>query len=140
MSNDMRTVQGRSFGSRGFTLIEMMITVAIVGILASMAYSSYDKAVIKGNRASAKSFLMDIAQKEQQYLLDARSYTATQGTGGLGLPTPAEVSRFYTITLATTATPPGFTATATPKTGTKQANDGTLIINQAGAKTGTAPW
>ena len=54
---------------RGFTLLELMIVVAIVGILASIAYPSYMDHVRKGNRAKAQAFLMDVAQRQQNYLL-----------------------------------------------------------------------
>ena len=123
---------------RGFTLIELMIAIAIIGILAAIAYPSYQNSVIKGNRANAKAFLMDVAQREQQYLLDNRSYaTGASALDDLKLtPIPGEVSRFYTVAVAAVAGPPaGFTVTATPKAGTKQAPDGWIRLDHTGAKT-----
>lgn len=124
---------------KGFTLIELMITVAVIGILAAVAYPSYQSYLIKGRRASAQSHLMDIAQRQQQYLLDARSYAPDLTT--LNLTTPTDVSTYYTITITKpAATPPTFTATATPKAGTPQATDVTLSIDNTGQKTPAGKW
>jgi len=125
--------------NRGFTLIELMIVVAIVGILAAVAYPSYMSYLKKGNRSSAQAHLMDIAQSQQRYLLDARSYAPDLAT--LNMTTPSSVSPYYTIGISPTpGPPPGFTATATPKAGTAQASDVTLSINDAGVKTPTNVW
>ena len=123
--------------SRGFTLVELMIVVAIVGILASIAYPSYMEYMRKSNRAAAQSFMMDVAQRQQQYLMDARTYAGDLGT--LGVTVPAEVSKFYVVSIgAVGATPPTFTVTATA-TGS-QVKDGNLTLNQAGAKTPAEKW
>lgn len=130
---------------RGFTLIEVMIAVAIIGILAAIAFPAYQNSVIKGNRASAKSFLMDVSQREAQYLLDKRSYAAIANHSELqtllGATVPPEVSRFYTVTVTVAeGPPPGFTATATPIAGKRQAADGALSITNTGVKTPADKW
>jgi type IV pilus assembly protein PilE len=129
--------------------MEVLVVVAIVGILAAIAVPSYSYHVRKGHRASAQSHMTDIASKQAQYLLDARNYAVgSTALTDLGLTTPTEVSTFYTIAVVnsadgtTTTTPPSFTVKATPKSGTSQASDGVLTLTHTGAKTlgGNAGW
>ena len=125
--------------NRGFTLIEMMITVAIVAILAMIAYPGYTAQLIKGRRSAAQAVLLDIAQREQQYLLDARSYTGT--VAALNTTIPVNVSTYYTILITPAAGPPAsFIAKATPIAGTAQASDVVLTISDTGVKTPAGTW
>ena len=124
---------------RGFTLIELMITVAIVGILGAIAYPSYQNAMIKNRRASAQSLLSDVAQRQQQYLMDNRSFAGS--TTDLKVVEPPDVTRYYDVTVtAAASTPPAFTATATPKAGGPQVSDGFLSITQNGEKLPAGKW
>lgn len=129
----------RPTAAKGFTLIELMIAVVVVGILAAVAFPSYQEYVRKSNRAVAQSFLLDLANRQEQYLIDNRQYASASTTLSA---TPADVDKFYTITVggAPTGTPPSFTLTATPKAGTAQASDVTLSINNAGSKTPSGSW
>ncbi|MDA8256555.1 MAG: type IV pilin protein [Betaproteobacteria bacterium] len=93
----------------------------------------------KGRRSSAQAFLMDIAQTQQRYLLDARNYAPDLAS--LNMTTPSNVSLYYTITIGTVSTPPPtFSAIATPKAGTPQASDVTLSIDSAGVKAPPNVW
>lgn len=115
---------------RGFTLLELMITVAVIAILAGVAYPSYTSFVAKGRRADAKQALLDIAQRlERRYTERATYAGATLGTNGIY----AEVSQggYYSLSIRE-ATADGFTITATPRGA--QAGDacGTFRYNQLG--------
>ncbi len=127
----------------GFTLIELMITVAIIGILVAVALPSYQNFIRKGNRSAAQGFMLDIANRQQQYFLDQRLFTATVGTGGLGMVPPAETNGRYTFSVNTSlpaGPPPCFTVTATAVGG--QTADGNLTLDCKGSKTlnGAAGW
>lgn len=118
--------------ARGFSLIELMVSVAIIGILAAIAVPSYTRYVIKTNRSAAQTYMFQLANKEEQYLLDARQYTSTKSDL---MSDPAEVSRNYTVAISN-VTANTYTITATP-TGNQLSKDtecGTLTLTQAGAK------
>lgn len=119
---------------RGFTLIELMIVVAIVGILAAVALPSYQEQVRRGNRASAQAVMMDIANREQQFFLANRQYSNALCV------IPNEINGKYTCAIAVdnAATPPTFAITFTA-TGA-QAADGNLGLNSLGVKTPAGKW
>ena len=125
--------------NRGFTLIELMIAVAIVAIVAMIAIPSYTAQMVKGRRSSAEAVLLDIAQRQQQYLLDVRGYAPNWAT--LNTTIPVNVSNYYTIAIVEAAgPPPTFTASATPLAGTAQAGDVVLTIDNTGVKTPAGTW
>lgn len=122
--------------TRGFTLIELIITVAIVAILARIAYPSYVTHVRKGLRRSAQAQMLDIANREQQFLLSNKTYVDYPTLTASGYALPTELNGKYandnTIVTVGTSTVPAFTITFTA-IGT-QAADGPLTLNEQGVK------
>jgi type IV pilus assembly protein PilE len=117
---------------KGFTLIELMMVVAVIGILAAIAFPSYQDSLRKGRRADAKAALLDLAQFTE------RSYTQNNTYSGITLPynqTPRNGTAYYALALAS-ATTSTVSLTATPIVGSPQASDacGTFSINEAGTK------
>ena len=118
----------------GFTLIELMIVVAILAILVTIGYPSYKSQIVRGYRSGGQQFLMDIAQRQEQYLLDQRQYATILGTGagGLNMQMPAELTDKYNppvFTVNNAATPPTFSLALAPLAGGPVDGDGTLLIN-----------
>lgn len=124
---------------QGFTLIELMIAIAIVGILASVAYPAYTQYTIRANRSAAQAEMMNIANRQQQFLLSNRNYATKEVLEASGYTLPATVSNKYSYAIAVGAgAVPAFTLTLTPS-GT-QVSDGNLTINSEGVKTPADKW
>ena len=120
---------------RGFTLMELMIVVAIVGILASIAYPSYQQYVLKSWRANASSCLLELAARME------RRYTANSSYKGTSIPTSGcttegSMSDRYEFSFPADPTQASFTLQAVPvKAGPQEADTcGTLTINELGQK------
>src|SRR3989442_15874938 len=127
----------------GFTLIELMIVVAVISILAAVAYPSYMSYTARSRRSDAQQLMQEVALKQGQYILDARAYTASLGSGGLNISRSGWTcattcdNASYSISVAVnpdTTTPPFYTISGAPVSGTSQANDGTLTLTHTGAR------
>lgn len=117
---------------RGFTLIEMLITLVVLGLLMAVALPSYRAQVRKSTRAEAQAYLLAVVAREQQFMLDTRAYAAL---GDVGVGTPANVAAAYTVALVpVVGPPPGFSLTAVPTGDQTSEPCGTLRIDHNGSR------
>ena len=134
-----RALCGGSRRPGGFTLLELMIVVAIVAILASVALTSYAAQMRKSARAEAQSALTDAASRQQQFLVDRRRYAGSMTV--LGVATPPDLASKYTFTVAAVdGPPPTFTLTAQAIGNQAKDTCPTLTLDSAGNRTPTACW
>lgn len=135
----------------GFTLIELMITVAIVALLASIAYPAYTDSVLKGRRAEARTALVELMQQQERYMTQRNTYLAFTNSAGTTNPATAkdtfkvfsgdrEAGTAYWLSAATCAAPNNDIRTCVQLTATPVRADpaaGNLSINSIGQKTCT---
>lgn len=132
-------------GQRGFTLMELMIVIAIVAILVSVALPAYQDSVLRSNRVAGKGILLDVASRQEQYFINNKEYADTLVK--LGLPASyyidsensinvpsSDATYLITIARPTTST---YTLTATPQN--NQVNDlcGTYTLTESNVRTPT---
>lgn len=121
---------------KGFTLVELLITLAILGVLAAIAYPAYNQHVIKARRSDAQIALLDLAARMERYYAENNSYqNATLEKLHLDAATP---QGFYMLVIAEAA-PNTFSLLAKP-VGAQATNDplcGELTLNQLGQKSQT---
>ena len=124
---------------KGFTLIEVMIVVVVIGILASIAYPAYTDYVLRSHRGAAQSCLTEMAQFLERNRSAAMRYDQDSGgtaidNASIQLPCAGELAQRYTFSFAAGPAARTFSLQAVPQ-GAQTADDcGTLTLNQAGAQ------
>jgi type IV pilus assembly protein PilE len=126
-----RCMSRRSTGNQGFTLIELVIAIAIVGILTAIAVSSYGSSVVKSRRSTAKACVLEGAQYMERY------YTTNLTYAGAAMPAcSSDPAPFYTMSFSGTPDATTYIVQAVPKApqSTSDAKCGTLSVDQTGLK------
>jgi len=136
--------------SSGFTLMELMVAVAIMGILAGIAYPSYTEYVTRSKRADAKAALLQVQIAQEKYRANCEQYadgidatTMSCLAGGIGthnlVGSTTSPDGYYTIAIAAGANATTYTVTAAPQAPFTDATCGTFAVNQNGKTTLTTP-
>ena len=125
----------------GFTLLELMIAVAIIGILATIAYPTYTSFVTESNRTEGQRELLRYANIQEQYFVDYRTYGTNLTALGQATNTVLTEHKKYQISVAS-ASAAGFVLNAMPQ-GSQATNDTgciPLTVNHVGAKGPAGCW
>jgi type IV pilus assembly protein PilE len=138
--------QGKNLSSSaGFTLIEVMIVIVIVAILVAVALPSYENSLQKGRRADAKAALLDVAGRQEQYMLDRGTYTNDMEDLGFAADPMVSEEGHYSVDATDCSGGSSdldrcYLITATPRAGSPQVDDArctSFVLNSNGAKTAT---
>jgi type IV pilus assembly protein PilE len=124
-------------GTRGFTLIELVMVIAIVGILMAIAIPSYNNSTTKARRADGQTALMDVMVRQERFYTENNTYS----TNLAALPAQAASPEgYYTITAAACGTGIDSCVILTATPGTAQTSDGALTLNSRGQKLPADKW
>jgi type IV pilus assembly protein PilE len=121
---------------KGFTLIELLITVAIIGIIAGIAYPSYIDYANRSNRTEGQRELMRLANLQEQYFVDNRSYTTDMKKLGMSTDPYLTENGHYSIDSTTQNSGTSFILIATAKgsQATQDTDCTTMTITETGQK------
>lgn len=115
--------------NRGFSLLEMLVVVAILSVLAALAYPSYQHKIQRTHAAAAKQYLLELSSLQTEFIFQHQRYASTLDQ--LGTQPGPQVSDYYTVAiidLDNTARPPIYTLQAKPKSG----STAVLTLNHLG--------
>ena len=120
----------------GFTLVELMIVIAIIGVISAVAYPSYSSYLKKSARADAKVGMSKIADKQERFYLQNNTYTDSFAAAGLNTSNISDEG-YYSFAIKSSDLVSGFTIVATAVAGKSQAKDTgctTMTLSSTGAK------
>ncbi len=136
---------------RGVTMLELLMVVAIIAMISAFAYPSYTQYVVNAKRTAATSILLQVADRQQQFFMDNKNYTADLTNLGFAnnpliigddgrVLTAGDTESVYAVVL-TNVTPTTYTATATPLNAQaiRDTDCGSMTLDNAGVKGHSGP-
>ncbi|TNC97307.1 MAG: type IV pilus assembly protein PilE [Gallionellaceae bacterium] len=129
------------YSAKGFSLIELMIAVVIVGIIAAIAVPSYSSYLVKSSRAAAQTELLEMASLQEKIFLNSNNYTPNvasaytgSAAGGLGKTTAKTSDGKYDLSIDITTPSQTYEMRAEPVGGSAQLGDGCILIRENGLR------
>lgn len=122
----------------GYSLIELIVTLAVISILASIAIPTYKSYTLKTRRSEGRAFVMEIMQRQEKYYTENNTYTTDLTQLGYSSSTPTSEQGYYQVSAAAAADGIANNVILTAQPQGNQANDsecGSFIINSNGSKT-----
>jgi type IV pilus assembly protein PilE len=136
-NKDLRRAWCERTRASGFTLVELMVVISIIGILAAIAYPAYQQYVLRANRAEAKAILTETAQIMERYFTTNGTYVGGALSSAVSPKNATGSAVKYNISFTATPTATAFTVQAVPS-GTQTSDScGTLSLSYTGAQTPT---
>jgi type IV pilus assembly protein PilE len=135
----LRPLQRKS-EDKGFTLIELMIAIAIIAILAAIAIPNYSKYIVRSKLSESTSALADVRVRMEQFYQDNRNYGNTTSCSNTSLPVDPPASDYFTFTCGTTTGAQSYTITASSQAGKglgASAGHYAYTVNQSNQKSTT---
>jgi type IV pilus assembly protein PilE len=133
---------------KGFTLIELMLVLVVLAVILTIALPSYQGVTRKSQRAAAQSALLDLANRQEQYFLNNKTYTGTLANLGRpasyyvdsrGQQTAAAADAVYQLSITVPEPPLGYSLTATALNDQAEDGCGNYTLTSAGVRTVTGP-
>jgi len=132
-------IKNTAYRATGFSLIELLIVIAIIGVIAAVAIPSYSDYMLKSRRVDATTFLTEVAGEQVRFYSEYNRYTDKMSELGYGDEDTADSDEgYYTVSITAPATGDSYVLTAAPIAGGPQANDtdcASMTLNSSGQKT-----
>ena len=119
----------------GFTLIEIMVVVGILAIIAAVAFPAYQAQALKSKRADGIAMLMEVAAKQERYLVDHSAYTSDMTLLGYSASPVASQKGYYQVSAVLSNSNLSYALTATAQPGQSADECGNLILSSSGQRT-----
>lgn len=133
----MSTYERRLAHVRGFTLVELVIVISLIGILAMIAIPAYNDSVTKARRTDGQAALMDLMARQERFFTERNTYAANLSDLGVSASSP---EGFYTLSAAACGAGIASCVQLTATPGAAQAHDGNLTLNSRGQKLPADKW